>query len=77
MYMQNSAKNAEAVVTDTAFSYPCVGIYVGASGDVSVVMDGGATVVFVGVLAGSLLPVRASMVTTANTTASSMLALFN
>ena len=77
MYIQNPAKNAETVVTDTPFSYPSVGIYVGGAGDVSVTMVGGATVVFVGVAAGSLIPVRATVVTTANTTATSMLALFN
>lgn len=77
MYMQNPAKNAEVVVTGTNFSYPSAGIYVGVGGDVVALMSGGASVTFVGVASGSLLPIRATQIVTSGTTATDMLALFN
>lgn len=70
------AFDGAAVVADTAFILTSRGIWVGGAGDVSVVLQSGNTVVLKGVLAGSLLPVRATKVTSTNTTASNMVALF-
>lgn len=51
------------------------GLYVGVTGDVSVIMQGGATVLFKAVPAGTLLPIRVSRVRATGTTATTMLAL--
>ena len=51
-------------------------IYVGNSGDVEVLMEGGNTVVFVGVATGAFLPILAKQIISTNTTATSMLALY-
>lgn len=52
------------------------GIYVGGTGDLSVVMFGGETVIFKGVPAGTLLPICVKQVTAANTSATNMVALW-
>lgn len=53
------------------------GIYVGVAGNVSVVLPNTTTVVtFVGVLAGSILPIQTSRVNAASTTAGSLVALY-
>jgi len=52
------------------------GIYVGGSGDVKVKTIGGDTVTFVGVPAGTVLPVRAKQVFNTGTTATSLLVLY-
>ena len=52
------------------------GIYVGGSGDLEVDMAGGETeVVFVGVLAGTILPIEVVRVRDANTTATNLVGL--
>jgi hypothetical protein len=51
------------------------GIYVGGTGDMSVVMDNG-TVAFVGVVAGAVYPIRVSRVNATGTTATNILALY-
>ena len=53
----------------------CRAIYVGGTGDVSIDDIGGETVVFVGVLGGSILPVQTARVNTA-TTATNLVALY-
>jgi hypothetical protein len=72
------ATEAEAIVNDAAFSEPCRAIYVGVAGDVSAKMSEGAktTVVFKNAPAGSILPVSATIVTAANTSATNLIALF-
>jgi hypothetical protein len=50
-------------------------IYVGGAGDLEVITSGGDTVTFVGVAAGSVLPIRVSRVKEANTSATDILAL--
>ena len=77
--MQNPARYAVAVTpSDTVdLEYVTRGIYVGSGGDVEVIMVGnGATVVFPGVPDGVILPVRASRIKDANTTASSIVAIW-
>ena len=54
----------------------CRALYAGGSGDVSIVDLTGETVVFVGVLAGSILPVQTARVNATGTTASDIVALY-
>ena len=51
-------------------------LYVGGAGDVEAVLESGTTAIFAGVNAGSFLPICATQVLSANTTATSMLALY-
>ena len=52
-------------------------LYVGVTGNVTVVMaSGGAVITFVAVLAGAILPVRCSRVNATDTTATSIVALY-
>lgn len=50
-------------------------LYVGGSGNISVVMVGGQTVTFSNVQAGSVLPIRVKRVRSTNTTATLILGL--
>lgn len=70
------ARTASAVVTDTPFGAVSRAIYVGGTGAVSAVMSDGSTVVFSGVQAGTILPIRAIEVNTSGTDATDMVALF-
>jgi hypothetical protein len=54
----------------------CRAIYAGVGGDISIVDLSGETVVFSGVLAGSILPVQTSRVNATGTTASLLIALY-
>ena len=54
----------------------CRAIYVGVTGDISIIDDSGTTTVFVGVLGGSILPVQTSRVNVTGTTATSLVALY-
>lgn len=61
---------AEVPTADTDFSYISRGIYVGSAGDVALKMaENGATRVFKAVPAGTILPVAATQVIAATTTA--------
>lgn len=61
--------HAAAVTTsDTADNYG-TGLYVGGAGAVSLVMEDGSTVLFSGLPAGALLPVRFAKVRATGTTA--------
>ena len=51
------------------------GVYVGGNGNISAVI-GGTAVVFVGALAGSILPIRCSRINSTNTTSANLVALF-
>jgi hypothetical protein len=55
---------------------PCLGLYVGGTGDVVAVTNGGTTVTFKAVPAGTFIPVSCSQVKSTNTTATSILALY-
>lgn len=71
------AHGAAAVVLDADItSRNARGLYVGGTGDVSVLMSDGSAVTFVGVPAGSVLPVRVKKVNAAGTSASSLLVLY-
>ena len=60
----------------TNFAAPCRGIYVGGAGNVVVVGLDTVAVTFVGVAAGSILPVQAIRVNSTSTTATSLVALY-
>lgn len=72
------ARDAEAVIPNDAVDLASLprAIYVGQGGTVSVRMAGGQTVQFLGVQAGSFLPIRAKGVNATGTTATGLLALW-
>lgn len=51
-------------------------IYVGAGGNVSAVFENDVSVTFVGVQAGSILPIRVKRINATNTTATNIVALY-
>lgn len=55
---------------------PSRAIWVGVGGDISVEMVDGGTQVFVGVVAGSLLPLQVTRVNLTSTTATDMVSVF-
>lgn len=69
------ARSWKAVVLDAQLGN-CRAIYVGGAGNVSMTGDDGVTAVFTAVPAGTTLPFSARVVTTANTTATLMVALY-
>lgn len=74
----NPSTLAVAVTPSDSTSFtqgPCRALYVGVAGNVSV-LSGGAAVVFVGVQAGSILPVETARVNSTATTATNIVALF-
>jgi hypothetical protein len=72
-----SARRAVAVTPSDATSFePTRGLYIGAAGNVAVSMVDGGNATFVGVAAGSVLPVQVTKVLATGTTATSVLALY-
>lgn len=55
---------------------PTQGLWVGSSGDIALTMAGGTDVTIAGVPAGTILPLRVDRVKSTNTTASSIVALY-
>ena len=51
-------------------------LYIGGDGNVAVTMSGGGDATFVGLLAGAILPVRATKVLSTGTTATNIVALY-
>lgn len=71
------AIGAVAVVNDvTIVPAYCRGLYVGTTGNVSVIMSNNTTATFVAVQAGTVLPIRVKQVTASGTTATSIIALY-
>lgn len=60
----------------TNFTYAVRGIYVGVTGDVVAVTEGGAAITFKAVPAGMILPVRAIRVNSTGTTATDLVGLY-
>lgn len=62
-----------AITVDTPFKYTkgCRALWVGADGDVSLITVAGQTVVFTGIKAGTILPVRATQVNASGTSVTS------
>lgn len=75
-----SAAEAEAAVISDApadnFSRETNALWVGNTGNIAVVFAGGGAVTFVGVQAGTILPVRAIRVNATNTTVTDVVGLF-
>lgn len=69
-----SAEHATAVTPANGTKVNFRALYIGGGGNVTVMMRGGATVEFVGVAAGTILPIRVQEVRAA-TTATSILGL--
>jgi len=70
------ASFAEVASPGVDFSTTSRGLYIGTAGDLTVIMAGdGSEHTFVGVLSGSILPIRCTQVTSA-TTASSISILY-
>lgn len=65
------------VTPDNAVNFlmPSQALYIGVTGDVDAVMQNGTATTFVGVPAGSLLPIKAIRVNAALTTATSLVTL--
>lgn len=72
------ANDAAAVTPNdtTQLSFVTRGLYVGGAGNVAVLMASGQTVTFVGVPAGTVLPIRIARVNSTSTTATSIVALY-
>lgn len=51
-------------------------LYIGGAGNVALVTPSGSTVTFVGLLAGSILPVRTVRVNVTNTSATNIVAIY-
>ena len=51
------------------------GLYIGGAGDVKITTEGGSDITFSGVVAGSILPIRATRVYATGTTADNIIAL--
>lgn len=75
--IESPASRAEAVTPSdsTDITRNSRGIYVGGAGNLAVTMVGGGNVTFVGVAAGTILPIRVSRVLSTSTTATSIVAL--
>lgn len=73
-----SASHVAAVTPSdvTVFDSSTRGLYIGGTGDVAVTMESGAVETFIGVIGGSILPIRCTKVMATNTTATALLALF-
>lgn len=77
--MRNPFYDARAVTTVDGTLLPngiCRGLYIGGTGDVTVVTEGGTTATFKAVPVGTVLPIRAQSVNSTNTTATNILALY-
>jgi hypothetical protein len=72
------ASDAEAITPsdDADLAAATRAIWVGGAGNVQVTMLGGQEVVFVGVQAGSLLPIRVVRVHEASTTATNLVGIY-
>ncbi|AEQ53117.1 spike base protein, RCAP_Rcc01079 family [Pelagibacterium halotolerans] len=75
--LDSPAHNGFAITPDDGASLPETtrALYVGTGGDIVVVLAGGAEITFANVAAGTLLPLRASMVLATGTTAAAIVGL--
>ena len=75
--LSGNASSAVAVTPSdtTDLTYVSRWLFVGGAGNVTCIMADGTTVLFTGILAGTLLPIRCSRVKATGTTATLMVAL--
>lgn len=72
-----SAYDAAAVTpNDSTDIRPTRGLYIGGAGNIKVDMALGSTVTFVGLLAGSFIPIQVKRVYSTDTTATDIVALY-
>lgn len=73
-----SATGAETVVPSDTIDLKFIsrGLWIGVGGNVAVVMANGSRVTFVGIAAGTLLPIRISRVDSTSTTATTMVSIY-
>lgn len=74
-----AARKGEAVdasVSDDTLLQACRALYVGGAGNVAVTMQGGGNLTFVGVAAGTILPIACTTVLNSGTTATNIIALY-
>lgn len=71
-------EHAREIAPDDAASLPFVtrALYVGGAGDVALRLQGGAEVVFRGLQAGSLIPIRVDQIKSTGTTATGLIGLW-
>ena len=76
--LSSPCDNAEIVTPDnnTDLAYVPRGLWVGGAGSVNVVLAGGQTVLFAGIQAGTLLPLRVSRVKSSSTSATNIVAIW-
>jgi hypothetical protein len=77
--LESPAHNAQAVTPNDSTDLPitdCRALYIGVGGNISLITNGGQTVTFVGLQAGSILPVRCSRVRATDTTATNIVAIW-
>lgn len=75
--LRDPAPNATAVTPGVgALGFVTRAVYAGAGGDIAVTMVSGNTVTFAGVPAGAILPIRATHILSAGTTATGIVALW-
>jgi hypothetical protein len=60
---------------DQALSLGCRALYIGGAGDLAVTMHGGTNLTFVGLSAGTILPIDARTILQTGTTATAVVAL--
>jgi hypothetical protein len=70
-----AATDAVAITKSDTTIVNADAIYVGTSGDVAVTTLKGSVVTFVGVLAGTILPIKSTKIMSTNTTASNLVGL--
>lgn len=75
--LTSPADTAEAVTPSDSVDLTNVSraLWVGGAGNISVIMGNGATVLFSGIAAGTLLPIRVSRVKSTSTTATLIVAI--
>lgn len=72
-----SASRAAAVTLSDSAAVECTrGVYVGGAGDLKVTFVEGGEVTFVGVVAGTLLPIQVVVIWSTGSTATSVVALY-
>lgn len=72
----STASNADAVTPNDTTVVRYRALYVGVTGNVSVLTEGGQTVTFQNAQAGSVLPIRVARVRATGTTATNILGLY-
>ena len=77
--LESPARDAKAVTPANDTDLPsgvCRALYIGGDGNVSLITPEGTTVSFIGLVAGTILPVRAARVRVTGTTATNLVALY-